>query len=165
MRASRPARLDKRKLNRRGCARRAYCGIEFYSRERPIMIWVDIVGLLAVIQLFIFGLLVGHARGKYGIAAPATSGHPIFERYYRVQLNTVEVLLMFLPGLWLAAKYWRPQYAALLGAVYLVGRFIYLDAYVKDPKKRSVGFSLSMLPTLILVLAALIGAIRALAQG
>jgi uncharacterized MAPEG superfamily protein len=129
------------------------------------MIWVDIVGLLAVIQLFVFGLLVGRARGKYGIAAPATTGHPVFERYYRVQLNTVEVLLMFLPGLWVSAKYWPPQYSALLGVVYLVGRFVYLDAYVKDPKKRSVGFSMSMLPTLVLVLAALVGAIRALAKG
>ena len=129
------------------------------------MIWVDIVGLLAVIQLFVFGLLVGRARGKYGIAAPATTGHPVFERYYRVQLNTVEVLLMFLPGLWVSAKYWPPQYSALLGVVYLVGRFVYLDAYVKDPKKRSVGFSMSMLPTLVLVLAALVGASRALAKG
>jgi glutathione S-transferase len=129
------------------------------------MVWVDIVGLLALIQLFIFGWLVGRARGKYGIAAPATTGHPIFERYYRVQVNTVETLLMFLPGLWLAAKYWPPQYAALLGVFYLVGRFLYLSAYVKDPKKRSLGFGLSMLPALILVLAALVGAIRALAKG
>ena len=129
------------------------------------MIWVDIVGLLALIQFYLFGLLVGRARGKYGVVAPATSGHPIFERYYRVQMNTVEVLLMFLPGLWLAAKYWPPQYAAVLGVIYLIGRFLYLDAYVKDPSKRGLGFALSMLPTLVLVIAALVGAIRALAKG
>src|SRR5450432_3330043 len=129
------------------------------------MIWVDIVGLLAVLQLFLFGVLVGRARGLYGVSAPATTGHPIFERYYRVQMNTVESLLVFLPGLWLSAKYWSPGYSAMLGAVYLVGRFLYLNAYVADPKKRSVGFSLTMLPALILVVAALVGALRALSKG
>src|SRR5882757_3533889 len=59
------------------------------------MAWVDTVGLLAVVQLFVFGVMVGRARGKYGVAAPATAGHPIFERYYRVQMNTVESLLVF----------------------------------------------------------------------
>ena len=129
------------------------------------MIWVDIVTLLAAVQLVVFGVLVGRARGQYGIAAPATTGHPVFERYYRVQMNTVESLLVFFPALWIAAKYWSPLYAAILGAVYLVGRFIYLSAYVKDPKKRSVGFALTMLPTLALVLAGLIGAIHALAKS
>ena len=68
------------------------------------MAWVDIVGLLSVVQLFVFGVLVGRARGRYGVAAPATSGHPVFERYYRVQMNTVESLIVFLPALWLAAR-------------------------------------------------------------
>lgn len=128
------------------------------------VIWVDIVGLLALLQLVLFGILVGRARGLYGVAAPATSGHPIFERYYRVQMNTVESLMVFLPGLWLSAKYWPPGYCAILGAVYLVGRFLYLNAYVSDPKKRSLGFSLSILPALALVVAALVGALRALAR-
>jgi glutathione S-transferase len=129
------------------------------------MIWVDIVGLLAVIQLLVFGVLVGRARGQFGVAAPATAGHPIFERYYRVQMNTVELLVAFLPSLWLAAKYWPPRYAAILGAIYLVGRLVYLKAYVRDPKSRSLGFSLSVLPTLVLLIAALVGAIRALSKG
>jgi glutathione S-transferase len=129
------------------------------------MAWVDAVGLLAVVQLFVFGVMVGWARGKYGVAAPATAGHPIFERYYRVQMNTVECLLVFLPGLWLAAKYWSPRYAAMLGVVYLVGRTLYYFAYVSDPKKRSAGFSLSMLPAILLVVAALIGAVRAALHG
>jgi uncharacterized membrane protein YecN with MAPEG domain len=129
------------------------------------MVWVDIVVLLAVLQLFLFGVLVARARGRYGVAAPATTGHPIFERYYRVQMNTVESLLVFLPALWLAAKYWSPGYSAILGVVYLAGRFLYLNAYVKDPKKRSVGFSLTMLPCLALILAALVGAVRALSRG
>ena len=129
------------------------------------MAWVDIVALLAIIQLVVFGMLVARARGLYGIAAPATGGHPVFERYFRVQMNTVETLLVFLPALWIAARYWPPGYVALVGAVYLVGRVLYLKAYVRDPKSRSVGFSLSMLPTLALVLAALVGAVRTLLKG
>ena len=129
------------------------------------MAWVDVVGLLAIVQLFVFGALVGRARGTYGVPAPATTGHPMFERYHRVQVNTVESLLVFLPGLWLAAKYWSPKYAAILGVIYLVGRVVYLRAYVSDPKTRSLGFSLSMLPALVLVVAALIGAIRELLRG
>jgi uncharacterized membrane protein YecN with MAPEG domain len=129
------------------------------------MVWVDIVTLLAVVQLFLFGAMVGWARGKYGVAAPATAGHPIFERYYRVQMNTVECLLVFLPGMWLAAKYWSPRYAAILGLVYLVGRTLYYFSYISDPKKRSAGFSLSMLPAILLVVAALIGAVRAALHG
>ena len=129
------------------------------------MAWVDLVALLSIIQLVVFGVLVGRARGQYGIAAPATSGHPVFERYFRVQMNTIETLLVFLPALWIAAKYWPPRYVALVGAVYLVGRVVYLKAYVREPKSRSLGFSLSMLPALALVLAALVGTLRALFRG
>lgn len=129
------------------------------------MAWVDIVGLLSVVQLIVFVVLVGRARGRYGVAAPATSGHPVFERYYRVQMNTVESLIVFLPALWLAARYWSPKYAAILGVIYLAGRMLYLFAYVSDPKKRSLGYSLSMAPTMALVIAALVGAIRAALQG
>jgi len=129
------------------------------------MAWVDVVGLLAIIQLFVFGFLVARARGTYGVAAPATTGHPMFERYYRVQVNTVESLIVFLPGLWLAAKYWNPGYVAIVGAVYLVGRVLYLKGYVSDPKKRGVGYGLSMFPALALVVAALLGTIRALLRG
>ena len=129
------------------------------------MVWVDIVGLLAVVQFFLIGTMVGWARGKYGVAAPATTGHPIFERHYRVQMNTVETLLVFLPALWLAAKYWSPRDAAILGVVYLVGRTIYYFAYISDPSKRTLGFSLSMGPALLLLVAALLGAVRAALHG
>jgi len=130
-----------------------------------MMTWVDIVALLAVLQLIVFAMLVGRARARYGVAAPAVSGNPIFERYYRVQMNTVEMLFPFLVGLWLAAKYWSPLWAALIGAVYLVGRVVYLSGYVSDPKKRGRGFGLSFLPTAVLLVGALIGAIRSLLHG
>ncbi|HVN99457.1 MAG TPA: MAPEG family protein [Steroidobacteraceae bacterium] len=129
------------------------------------MVWVDIVGLLAVIQLVVFITLVGGARGRYGVVAPATTGHPVFERYYRVQMNTVEILLVLLPALWLAAKYWSPKYAAILGAIYLVGRVVYLVSYVRDPARRSFGYTLSSAPAIALLVGALIGAIRSALQG
>jgi uncharacterized MAPEG superfamily protein len=126
------------------------------------MIWVQLITLLAVLQLFVFGGLVARARGRYGVAAPATTGHEVFERYYRVQVNTLETLMLFLPSLWIAAQYWPPQWMAALGAVYLVGRVVYLRGYVADAKKRGAGYGISIFPTLALMFAGLIGVVRAL---
>ena len=58
-----------------------------------------IVGLLALLEYWIFLIMTGQARGRFGVAAPATTGHPVFERYFRVQMNTIEQLVLFLPGL------------------------------------------------------------------
>ena len=80
-------------------------------------------------------------------------------------MNTLELLIVLLPGLWLFAYYVRPTWAALLGAVYLVGRFVYLRSYVTDPAKRGMGFGLSLLPIFVLLLGALIGAGSALLRG
>jgi glutathione S-transferase len=126
------------------------------------MAWIQLVTLLALLQFFVFGGLVGRARGRHGVQAPATTGHEIFERYYRVQMNTLETLVMFLPALWLAALYWSPAWMACIGAVYLVGRVLYLNGYVADPKKRGPGYGLSIMPTLILLVAAIVGVVRAL---
>ena len=129
------------------------------------MNWVNIVGLLALIQMLVFGYLVGHARAKYGVKAPAMSGHPLFEAWFRVQANSVEMAIVFLPALWLAARYWRPGFAACVGVVYLVGRSIYAQGYVKDPSKRGTGFGISFLAVAVLIVAALIGAVRELIAG
>jgi hypothetical protein len=129
------------------------------------MIYVQLVTLLAVVQFTWFGLLVGKARVTYGVAAPAASGNEMFERYFRVQMNTLEQLVCMLPAMWIAAQYTRPVICAALGAVYLFGRLVYLRSYVEDPKKRSAGFGLTLLPTVILVVMALVGIVRALAQG
>jgi glutathione S-transferase len=111
---------------------------------------------LAVIVLFFFmGLRVAKARGTYNIPAPATSGDPIFERHFRVQMNTLEWLAMFLPALWLGAVWHSDVVAAGLGLVWIVGRIIYMVAYVADPKTRSLGFVVQMLATLSLILLTL----------
>ncbi len=127
------------------------------------MAYVDIVTALALLQFIVFGFRVGGARGKYGIKAPATTGNEVFERYFRVQQNTLELLVAFIPGLYLFAHYFNPLWAAALGLIYLIGREIYAASYVKDPAKRSAGFGLSSLPTLILVAGGLIGAALRLA--
>ncbi len=98
-----------------------------------MMHFVALVGLLALLQYMVFAMLVGRARGKYGVKAPAITGHEVFERYFRVQQNTLELLVVFLPALWLFALYVSATWAALLGAAYLVGRVVYLRGYVADP--------------------------------
>jgi glutathione S-transferase len=128
------------------------------------MAYVDIVTALALLQFAVFGFKVGRARGRYGVKAPAVTGNETFERYFRVQQNTVEQLIVFLPGLYLFSRYFKPQVAAVLGAIYLIGREIYAFTYVKDPAKRDIGFGLTFLPTVILVVGGLFGAVRTLVQ-
>jgi uncharacterized MAPEG superfamily protein len=125
---------------------------------------VHIVIALALIQFFVFGGLVGRARVKYQIEAPAITGHPVFERYYRVHYNTMELLLSFVPGMLLFGTYISPTVAAGLGLLFIVGRIVYLRGYVAEPKKRGAGFGISVLPTMILLLGGLIGAIVAALQ-
>jgi glutathione S-transferase len=123
---------------------------------------VDVVGMLAVLQYVFFGGLVGRARGRYGVKAPAVTGHEGFERIYRVQMNTLELLVAFVPALYVAARYWPPHYIAAIGTVYLIGRLVYWRAYVSG-SSRGLGFNLSMIPVFTLVLAALVPA--ALGRG
>ncbi len=121
------------------------------------MQYVDLIAILALLQFFSFGALTGRARSLSGLEAPAMTGDEGFERMYRVQMNTLELLVLFLPALFLAAKYWPAVAVAGLGAIYLVGRHLYWRAYVSDPSKRGLGFMLSMLPTLILLVMTLAG--------
>jgi uncharacterized MAPEG superfamily protein len=123
------------------------------------MNYVHIVAVLAVLQFLVFGFLVGRARAKHGIKAPATSGSEPFERAFRVQMNTLEQLVAFLPALLIASLYWPNEIIAGIGAVYLVGRFLYRRLYLADPSKRSAGFLLTVIPTFVLLVAAGVGAI------
>jgi hypothetical protein len=123
------------------------------------MIYVDIVVALAAIQLLVFGMQAGAARGRFGVKAPAVSGNEIFERYFRVQQNTLESLVIFLPGIYLFSRYVNPVWAAGLGAVYLAGRQLYAISYVKNPASRGPGFGLSMIPTMVMLAGGLGAAI------
>jgi uncharacterized MAPEG superfamily protein len=115
----------------------------------------------AVLQFFWFGILVGRARGRFNVPPPATTGNEVFERYFRVQQNTLEQLVIFIPSIWIFATYVNATAAAALGAVFVVGRQLYQIGYVADPKKRFAGFGLSALPNLVLALGGLAGAVLA----
>ena len=124
------------------------------------MNYVDLVALLAVAELMFFAVLVGRARGRYGVKAPAVSGHEMFERAYRVQMNTLELMVLFLPALFIAGKYWPQHYVAGVGSVYLIGRIIYWRSYVAAPASRGLGFALSMIPIMALIIGGLVAIIR-----
>jgi uncharacterized MAPEG superfamily protein len=119
---------------------------------------IAIVVALALIEYMVFALLTGRARVKYGVAAPATVGHPIFDRYFRVQMNTLEQLIVFVPAVFLFGRYVSAPIAAALGVVYILGRILYFVGYVADPAKRAPGFLTSYLATVLLVLGGLAGA-------
>jgi glutathione S-transferase len=126
------------------------------------MPFVHVVIALALIEFIVFGFAVGRARARYQVPAPATTGNEVFERYFRVQMNTLEQLIIFVPSIVLFARYFSPYLAAALGALYIIGRALYFRGYVKDPKKREAGFLLSMIPNVVLLIGGLIGALRAL---
>ena len=119
---------------------------------------IAIVTILALMQYFFFGVQVGQMRVKHGVKAPATSGHPEFERMFRVQQNTLEQLVMFLPALWIYGYFGKPLWAAAAGIVFIIGRFIYRRGYVSDPLKRGTGFTISIIATSFLLIAGLIAA-------
>ncbi len=120
---------------------------------------VVIVVAVALLQYVYLSFQVGKARGTYGVNAPAVTGNENFERYYRVQQNTLELLVVFIPGILMFAQYFRADVAAGIGAIFVIGRFLYSKQYVADPSSRTVGFILSLLPAVILVIGALIGAV------
>jgi glutathione S-transferase len=122
---------------------------------------VAAVVIAAVLQFFWFGILVGRARTRYQVPPPATTGNEVFERYFRVQQNTLEQLVIFIPSIWTFATYVSATWAAVLGSVFVVGRQLYQLGYVADPKKRFAGFGLSALPNLVLALGGLAGAVAA----
>lgn len=123
---------------------------------------IAVVTLLALLVYIATIGVVGASRGKHGVPAPAMSGHPVVERALRVQGNTLEGLIVFLPALWLFAAYVDVRWGAALGALWIVGRIAYMVGYLTSPGKRVAGFGIQAVATLSLVLGALIGAAGAL---
>ncbi len=114
-----------------------------------------IVSLLALLLYVWMGVRVGQGRGRYKIEAPAIHGHPDFERLVRIQANTLEWLPIFLTALWLFAVYWNDKVAAVLGLVWIVGRFLYMSGYARQASARSTGFLIQMAATAVLLFGAL----------
>ena len=117
--------------------------------------YTAIITLLAILFYFFTSFQVGKAREKFGIKAPAIIGNPDFERVFRVQMNTLEWLPIFLPSLWLFAIYISDPIAAALGLVWIVGRILYLNGYSQAASKRGTGFGIQALAAAVLLFGAL----------
>jgi glutathione S-transferase len=122
-----------------------------------------IVTILGLLFYFYTGIRVGGARSKYKIDAPAITGNPDFERVYRVQVNTLEHIVIFLPLLWLATLYFRHLgwLPAAFGLVWIIGRFLYMTGYTAAAEKRSNGFLISLLAQVGLLVLAVWGIVEA----
>jgi len=118
--------------------------------------------LLVVLLMFATALNVGRARMRYGIKAPAVAGHEMFERAFRVQMNTLESAATMLPALWLYAGFIGDRGAGVMGVIWIIARVWYAIAYQTDPAKRSGGFGLSFLVFVGLWIGALWGVVKAM---
>lgn len=118
--------------------------------------WITIASLLMYIWTF---AKAGKARGIYKVSAPYSDGPPEFLVAQRVQANTVEQIIIFIPLLWLTCLFMNDRLAALLGAIWVVGRVIYALGYYKAPEKRSLGFGISSLAAIGLLITSIVGLI------
>ncbi|MBN8738559.1 MAG: hypothetical protein BGP24_11575 [Lysobacterales bacterium 69-70] len=121
-----------------------------------------LVVVLNVLLLMFVMWMVGRARGRYGVRAPATTGDEGFERVFRAQMNTIESTVMFLPALWLGSTYGSPLVAGVAGLVWVAARFWYALGYAQAAKKRSAGFLVSAAALVVIFLSGCWGLLRAL---
>ena len=127
----------------------------------PATLLTAVATVLAILVTLWTAILVARTRRKIGMTAPAMTGAAELERALRVQGNTIEQFVIFLPALWLAALYFQGWMPAALGLVWCLGRIIYAFSYGSDEKQRFPGFALTVFPTIILVILALIGIVQA----
>jgi len=124
-----------------------------------------LIVLLALLQYLVFTGRVGLARGKYKVEAPACDGDENFNRLFRVQQNTLEQLIIFIPACYVFAYYLSELWVLAPGFVFIFGRFIYSMGYVKGPKSRTPGMALTLLAHVVLVLGALFGLVKVMFFG
>ena len=124
-----------------------------------------IVTCLGILVYFFTLVQVARARATFGVKAPATTGHPNFERVFRVQMNTLEWMPIFLPSLWLFAIYLSDAVAAAIGLVWIAGRILYMIGYAQAANKRSTGFGIQALAASILSVGALGAIVWRLVHG
>jgi glutathione S-transferase len=127
--------------------------------------YTALVTLLAVVLYFYTGLLVAKARQKFGVVAPATTGHTDFERVFRVQANTLEWMPIFMPLLWLFAFYVSDWGAGALGLVWIVGRIVYIRGYTEAADKRHRGFGIQAFASGALLIGAVAGIVWRMTHG
>ena len=118
---------------------------------------VAIVTVAALVQYLVLAYQVSMARIRHGVLAPATSGHPEFERRFRIHQNTLEALVVFIPALWMFGYYVHPLAGALIGLLFPIGREVYRRSYVADPSTRAAGSAISGAAIVVLLVGAAVG--------
>jgi len=127
------------------------------------LIFPSLATVLTLILYLVLTANVGRARLKYKVPVPQTSGDPNFERVFRVQQNTLEQLILFLPSLWLFSLFVSPNWGAGIGGIWIIGRILYAWGYYQSAEKRALGFGINSLSIIVLLLGALIGLMRTFA--
>jgi glutathione S-transferase len=127
--------------------------------------YTALVTILAVLFYFYTGVRVARARPRFGVRTPATSGHPEFDRIFRVQMNTLEWMPIFLPALWLFGYYVNDVAAAALGIVWIAARLLYLVRYTEAAERRGRGFTLQGIVCGVLLVGAVAGIVNKLVHG
>jgi glutathione S-transferase len=122
--------------------------------------YTAIVTLLVVLIYMFMATRVAASRGKFGVKLPAISGHPDFERVFRVHQNTLEWMPIFLPLLWLCAIYFSDAAAAVVGLLWIAGRLMYFVGYTQAVEKRLPGFFIQGTACILLLIGAVIGIVR-----
>jgi glutathione S-transferase len=117
---------------------------------------LEMITVLALLEYSILGVMVGRARHKYGVEAPATTGNPDFERYFRVHENTLEALIVFIPAVWIFSLEVNYHLGVALGVLFLIARIIYASGYLAAANKRTTGALATAAINLILVLGSMI---------
>lgn len=115
--------------------------------------------LIALAQYVYFSVRVGAARGKYGVEAPRTEGDENWERLYRVQMNTLEQLIVFVPAMLLFSSYVSSRWVWIPGLLFIVGRALYSLEYVKKPSTRVPGMALTLLANAVLLVGSLVAVV------
>jgi glutathione S-transferase len=133
--------------------------------HQAVPIYTAIVTLLAIALYFFLATRVAAARAAFGVKLPATSGHPDFERVFRVHQNTLEWMPTFLVPLWLCAIYLSDAGAAALGLVWIAGRIAYFVGYRAAVAKRLPGFGIQAIACGLLFVGAAVGIVMRLVGG
>ncbi|MBE9005118.1 MAPEG family protein [Fortiea sp. LEGE XX443] len=127
--------------------------------------WTSLITALTLLLYLVITINVGRARAKYKVSPPQMTGNANFERVLRVQQNTLEQTVLFIPGLWLFSFYVNPLWGAIIGAIWLIGRITYAWGYYQAAEKRMIGFGISAMSGTVLLLGSLVGIILVLVQS
>lgn len=117
---------------------------------------LEMITMLALLEYTILGIMVGRARLRYGVEAPATTGNPDFERYFRVHENTLEALIVFIPAVWIFSLEVNYHFGVALGVLFLIARLIYASGYLSAANKRTSGAIATAAVNGVLVLGSMI---------